>query len=330
VQDVQQTNQQRESTGESRENRENPIVVFAPRPFYPSEARKKKIEGEVMLEATIGTDGIPREIKVTSSLDPLLDENAIQAISTWRFEPATKDGKPIEKRVPISVRYSIVQGEEDAIHEEVQREKLNAEARESAGQALVTKDEVELTRQRMNEMQAKRKMHDQNLNVLRQQLEELEKEREKAAVSRDVESLKRVEDQLALLQSAIDKQDRETHAREEVGAEQPEKLKIREEEMNGWAINRADEKQKEKLVSENDAALRADLAKRAKISMAKAIEVATKEQPGTVVNCELRGGGDNSDIFYAITIVPSDERQGKQTHILVSAIDGKLFARRGK
>ena len=64
-------------------------------PVYTSEAMRAKVQGSVELEAVVGPDGTVERARVTRSLHPDLDAQALSAIRQWRFEPATLDGKPV-------------------------------------------------------------------------------------------------------------------------------------------------------------------------------------------------------------------------------------------
>jgi TonB family protein len=72
---------------------------------YSEEARLKHISGIVKLKVTVDTEGHVKDIEVVRSVGYGLDENAVKAVRTWKFEPATKDGKPIEWRVPIDCEF---------------------------------------------------------------------------------------------------------------------------------------------------------------------------------------------------------------------------------
>ena len=60
-------------------------------PSYPG------INGKVILQAVINTDGSVDEIEVLycNPDDPRLSESAIRAVRRWRYEPARKNGKPV-------------------------------------------------------------------------------------------------------------------------------------------------------------------------------------------------------------------------------------------
>lgn len=86
-----------------------PKVTFEVKPRYTEEAMRAKIQGEVQLEAVIGTDGRPDAIKVTKSLDAEhgLDAEAIDALKRWRFEPSRKDGKLVRVQVAVDMRFTL-------------------------------------------------------------------------------------------------------------------------------------------------------------------------------------------------------------------------------
>ena len=61
-----------------------------------------------MLGLVVGPDGKPRDIKVQRTLGLGLDEKAIEAVSTWRFEPALKDGKPVPVQINVEVKFRLL------------------------------------------------------------------------------------------------------------------------------------------------------------------------------------------------------------------------------
>ena len=67
---------------------------------------RAKIEGTVSLSCVVETDGTVRDVTVVTSLDPALDEQAILAARKWRFQPGTKDGKPVRVRVTIELTFT--------------------------------------------------------------------------------------------------------------------------------------------------------------------------------------------------------------------------------
>ena len=72
-----------------------PVKLYAPPPAYPEMARRARIQGRVHLEAVIDTAGRVGSIRVVEGLPLGLDRAAVEAVSTWRFEPATYQGEPV-------------------------------------------------------------------------------------------------------------------------------------------------------------------------------------------------------------------------------------------
>ena len=75
---------------------------------YTDEAKAAKIEGTVGLTIVVGIDQRAHDIKVTKSLDPGLDASAIASIKAWRFQPGTKNGKPVPVRAKIEVNFRLL------------------------------------------------------------------------------------------------------------------------------------------------------------------------------------------------------------------------------
>jgi len=84
-----------------------PKAIYAPDPEYSEEARKAKFQGTCVLWLVVGADGKPRDIRVARTLGLGLDEKAIEAVKTWRFEPGMKDGKPVATMVNVEVSFRL-------------------------------------------------------------------------------------------------------------------------------------------------------------------------------------------------------------------------------
>jgi protein TonB len=79
-----------------------------PAPAYPAAARRRRVEGTVLLEVTVGVDGRAREVRVNrSSGADDLDEAAMAAVRGWTFVPATRAGERIEGAVEVPVRFRL-------------------------------------------------------------------------------------------------------------------------------------------------------------------------------------------------------------------------------
>ena len=86
----------------------SPTLLFQVRPSYTNEALLRKIQGTVLLEVIVRANGEPSNIRVIRSLDPGgLDEQAIEAVRQWRFNPGRLAGAPVDVLVMIVVDFSI-------------------------------------------------------------------------------------------------------------------------------------------------------------------------------------------------------------------------------
>jgi TonB family protein len=74
-----------------------PVIIKKILPIFPEEAKRAKIESKVIAEAIIDKNGIPRSVKLISITDDRLGfgKAVIEAFKQWRFQPATKNGKPV-------------------------------------------------------------------------------------------------------------------------------------------------------------------------------------------------------------------------------------------
>ena len=73
-------------------------------PQYPEEAKQQRVQGPVMMNAFVGSDGSVRELKVISG-NPQLVEAATDAVRHWRFQPRSMNGKPVEFETRIIVKF---------------------------------------------------------------------------------------------------------------------------------------------------------------------------------------------------------------------------------
>jgi TonB family protein len=87
---------------------EYPKCLRCPDPSYTPEARANRIQGRVLLLATVTEKGEAVSIGIIDGLDGGLTGQAVEAVRTWQFRPAVgKDGKPIATRFPIEVTFRL-------------------------------------------------------------------------------------------------------------------------------------------------------------------------------------------------------------------------------
>lgn len=85
----------------------SPRPICHPTPEYTDKARKKKINGVVLLSLVVTPEGAVRDARITTSLDKDLDQQALKTVNTWKFQPATKDGKPVAVRIAVEISFRV-------------------------------------------------------------------------------------------------------------------------------------------------------------------------------------------------------------------------------
>jgi protein TonB len=77
-------------------------------PLYPEHARQRGIEGIVELRFIVNTDGKVSDIQVIQSQPTsIFDTAAKRAIARWQFKPGLKNGKPVNTRVRLPLKFEI-------------------------------------------------------------------------------------------------------------------------------------------------------------------------------------------------------------------------------
>jgi periplasmic protein TonB len=84
-----------------------PQAISAPDPDYTEEARRAKKQGTCVLWLIVDAAGRPRDIKVVRGLGLGLDAKALDAVRQWRFQPALKDGKPVDVQISVEVEFHL-------------------------------------------------------------------------------------------------------------------------------------------------------------------------------------------------------------------------------
>jgi TonB family protein len=76
-------------------------------PKYPQSLISDRVEGEVVLYAIIRGDGSVDGIQLVHGIDEQLDDNAMQALSQWKFRPAARQGTPVELEAIVHIPFHI-------------------------------------------------------------------------------------------------------------------------------------------------------------------------------------------------------------------------------
>lgn len=84
-----------------------PAGLFTPPPVYPELARRAGIEGVVVLEAIVDAEGLVTDVRILRGANPLLDHEAVAAVSRWRYRPAFVGARAVACYLTVTVKFTI-------------------------------------------------------------------------------------------------------------------------------------------------------------------------------------------------------------------------------
>ena len=87
-------------------NIKTPSKVKDVKPVYPPIAQSARVQGVVIIEATIGPDGRVKDAKVLRSI-PLLDQAALDAVKQWVYSPTLLNGVPVPVIMTVTVNFTL-------------------------------------------------------------------------------------------------------------------------------------------------------------------------------------------------------------------------------
>src|SRR5438105_425382 len=87
-------------------NVKQPSIIHIEPPKYPPEATRARVEGPVILEATVTAEGAVDKVKVISG-PPMLVEPAVEAISHWKYEPTYLNGQAVPVVLTAKINFSL-------------------------------------------------------------------------------------------------------------------------------------------------------------------------------------------------------------------------------
>ncbi len=86
-----------------------PMKIRDVRPRYKQEWIDAKLEGAILMQATIGADGNVRSVDVISPVNADLEDEAMAAVSQWQFTPTYLNCEPVEVRMYVTVQFKVEQ-----------------------------------------------------------------------------------------------------------------------------------------------------------------------------------------------------------------------------
>jgi len=85
-----------------------PRPISTPPPAYPPEDLKARLRGEVSLSVLVSEEGVPIDVVVVKRARGRLTEAAVEAVRRWRFQPASRDGKPVRARTTVVIPFEAI------------------------------------------------------------------------------------------------------------------------------------------------------------------------------------------------------------------------------
>jgi TonB family protein len=82
-----------------------PVATLKVDPGYPLQLMRENVAGTVILDAVIHADGTVGNVEVVNSVDPRLDRLASAAVAQWHFQPAMRNGAPVEVEATFQIPF---------------------------------------------------------------------------------------------------------------------------------------------------------------------------------------------------------------------------------
>lgn len=82
-----------------------PRVIYSAQPAPVGDTQKGKPIRDVILRIVVGADGKVHDVRVERSLSKDMDARAVEAVKTWTFQPATKNGQPVAVFLDVEITF---------------------------------------------------------------------------------------------------------------------------------------------------------------------------------------------------------------------------------
>jgi len=86
---------------------EGGIQAIQSKVIYPPEAMSKGIEGKVIVQIYIDSEGKVRSAEIIKGVDSLLDKAAIDAVAKVKFSPGYKDDKAVNSQAVVPIVFKL-------------------------------------------------------------------------------------------------------------------------------------------------------------------------------------------------------------------------------
>ncbi|HEY4679518.1 MAG TPA: energy transducer TonB [Candidatus Angelobacter sp.] len=82
------------------------LKIHDAKPQYPREALENRIQGDVLLQATIDTKGNITNLRIVQG-HPILVLSAVDAVKKWKYRPYILKGEPVEVETTIKIQFRL-------------------------------------------------------------------------------------------------------------------------------------------------------------------------------------------------------------------------------
>lgn len=95
----------RQSASSGAETLSQPMAIRKVDPAYPLQLMRENVAGTVILYAVIHSDGSVGDVRILRGVDERLDRFASEAVAKWQFQPATRDGAPVDVEATFQIPF---------------------------------------------------------------------------------------------------------------------------------------------------------------------------------------------------------------------------------
>lgn len=85
-----------------------PKLIHYVEPEFSPNSKEAFVEGVVKVSTVVSSDGTVSACQVLRGLNAEEDRTALKAVKLWRFQPGTKDGKPVNVRVTVEIEFHLM------------------------------------------------------------------------------------------------------------------------------------------------------------------------------------------------------------------------------
>jgi TonB family protein len=86
----------------------SPKLVHYVEPEFSANSKEAFVEGVVKVSTVVTTEGTVSTCQIIRGLNAEEDKTALKAVKLWRFQPGTKDGKPVNVRVTVEIEFHLM------------------------------------------------------------------------------------------------------------------------------------------------------------------------------------------------------------------------------